>query len=473
MKYLSFNNIVVTLLCVIFVSLASCTKDFEEINTNPNNPEVVPNSTLLLSGITRGIDRIQGANMNMTYGGLWAQHYAKIQYIDEDKYSYRDAAMEAHWTGLYAGPLADLQDILDKGADNEVNMKAAALVMKCYIMSVMTDMWGDIPYSQALAVNTTAQPAYDSQASIYTDLVAQLGNAAAAFDAGADNIATGDALYGGDIASWEKLANSLRARLLNRMSAKDASAASTLSGMFNNSSEFPMFEGNTDNAALSFPGGSYANPLFENKYKDGRNDHAVSKTLVDLMNAINDPRLPIYAVTNNADAYVGQPNGSVEPASLSDVSPIGEHFRDNETGALNFMTYPELLFVKAEATNDKQAYLDAITASMSMFGVTADDDYMTAAGDFYDADPLKAVITHKWVALFGDGCEAFTEYRRTGFPDTIEEAELSVYPGQGVPKRYVYPPIEASTNIANLNAAKTGQSIDVTGLFGNKMWWAQ
>ena len=459
------------LIAVLILSLFSaCTKDFDEINTNPNSPESVPQTNLLISGITRSMDRIGGASMNMTYAGLWAQHYAKIQYIDEDYYQFRESTLEGHWNGLYAGPLQDLEDIITN-PETGANMKAAAMTMRAYVFSVTTDMWGAVPYTQALNVVEVVQPVYDSQESIYKDLVSQLETAAGMFSAGGDLLGSGDVLYGGDVDKWKKLANSLRARLLNRMKHKDSAAASALDQLLSNSSN--LLESNDDNAILVYPGDAqYSNPIYENKYVSGRNDHAMSKTMIDLLSSINDPRLSLYAEQNNNGEYVGQPNGSEQPTNLTDVSPIGAAFRDDPNAGVPLMTYDEVLFIKAEAMNDKQAYMDGITASMERWNLIASDDYMSAAGSFYDSGDLEAVITHKWISLFANGAEAFSEYRRTGYPSTVEEVPGSAYPGAGVPHRFAYPSIENATNGANVSKATSDQNINSgEPLHGDKMWW--
>ena len=113
------KNIKVWMLILMVAFSNACTKDFESINTNPNRPEEVPLQNVLISAISQGVRRTHGASMNMTYAGLWAQHYAKIQYIDEDWYEYRPDALTGHWDGMYTGPLADLQDIINKV--NELN----------------------------------------------------------------------------------------------------------------------------------------------------------------------------------------------------------------------------------------------------------------------------------------------------------------------------------------------------------------
>ena len=191
------KNIKILFLLLAAIFAGGCEKDFDDINTNPNRPEDVPLTNVLLSSISQGVRRTHGASFNMTYAGLWAQHYAKIQYIDEDWYEYRPDALTGHWDNMYAGPLADLQDILDK-APNPSNMRAAALTMKCYYFSIMTDMWGNVPYSEALNTSLTFNPKYDEQSAIYEGLVADLREASGMFAPGRDDLGAGDLIYQGD-----------------------------------------------------------------------------------------------------------------------------------------------------------------------------------------------------------------------------------------------------------------------------------
>jgi len=460
------------LMLILLVGLSNaCTKDFESINKNPNRPVEVPLTNELVSAISQGVRRTHGASMNMTYAGLWAQHYAKIQYIDEDWYEYRPDAFTAHWDGLYTGPLADLQDIINR-APNPSNMLAAAMTMRAYYFSIMTDAWGEIPYSEALSPDRTFLPVYDKQDAIYADLITQLKASAAMFNPGGDDLGAGDLIYGGNVANWSKFANSVRARLLNRAKGKNAAYATELQTLL--ASPSALISSNAENAKMAYPDATptASNPIYNDKHNNGRNDHCVSKTLVDMMLALGDPRLPVYADVNNAGIYVGQPNGTTEPNPFSAISQIGTAFRDDPLNPSFLFNYSEILFIKAEASNDKASYLAAIEASCAQFGVTADPVFLGLSSAAYDLAPARSVATHKWLALFGDGCEAFTEFRRTGFPSEIVEVPLSGYPGQGVPKRFAYPTSETGNNKINLEAAIQSQNIDASGLFGNKMWWA-
>jgi hypothetical protein len=346
------------------------------------------------------------------------------------------------------------------------------MVMKAYYMSVATDMWGDVPFSQALLGGADPSPEYDTQSSIYPALIQMLSDAAGMFDANADDLGLGDVLYGGDVTQWEMLANSLQVRLLMRSSGRTpgnvAAAQALISGGM-------VFSSNADNATLTWVGdNSWSNPLYENAYIDGRDDHAISKAMTDMMNAggfssVMDPRLPIYANPNGSGAYEGQLNGSVEPSDFAAISRIGAAYRDDPTAPVSIMTYAEILFFQAEANQDKQAYLDAIAASHDHVGATADATYLADAGAKWDADWQKALGEQKWIALYGNGVEAYNEWRRLDYP-VLPEAPSSVYPGDGIPVRLPYASTESLTNGTNQSAAISAQGLDVDQLF-TKVWW--
>jgi hypothetical protein len=480
------NSFYKSILLTGILLATACTKNFENANTNPNAPETVPATNLLLSGITAGIfgvvtDRY-GTSQSLlnTTGdcGHWVQYYSGIQYPDLDRYIVDPTGYIYAW-GTYFNALIDLQTIIDN-PENGDNMVATATVMRAFLYNQQVDLFGDIPYSQALKVDRFMQPVYDSQESIYKDLTAQLKAAVAKFDpVGKDALGQGDVLYNGDVNQWKKFANSLRARLLNHYKHLDAQANQELTQLLSNPTDFPVFESNSDNAQLIpthvFP---YRNTMLTITANGSlTNNDGVSATLVNTLKALNDPRLPVYAQLNNKGEYLGKPSGSPPAASLSDYSNIGTVYRDDPYFPASAMTCAELLFIKAEALHDKQSYLDGITAAMNAYNLTPDAAYLQAAAAAFDANELEAIITQKWLALFGrNSIEAFTEFRRTGFPSAIQEAE-NVAPnikGLGVPHRISYPNSEEATNRANLEAAIARQHIEggVRAIFGDKMWWA-
>jgi hypothetical protein len=339
---------------VLALGASACDSGLTEINENPNDPEVVPADNVFANGIASGVGRAFGANFNMTLTALWAQHMAKIQYIDEDRYDLRDQAVNAHWTGFYSVPLQDFQDVVNSGADNNrPNVEAQGLVMRSWLFQIMTDVWGDIPYSEALRGTGEARivtPKYDTQEQVYNGILADLKRANDIIGAGAA-INDGDLIYDGDMPSWKKFANSLRLRAAMRLSqvnptlARTEAAAAIAAGVFTS---------NADNAVLNYtPSAPSQSPLYLNQIGFGgsRDDHGISATMVNTLKALNDPRLPVYAQPAPVDKqYRGAMNGPSDANApvLNTISRLGTYFLRADWPA-PLMTYAEVLFLRAEA----------------------------------------------------------------------------------------------------------------------------
>lgn len=459
---------------------------------NPNAPEDVPASVILPAAQQSAVSRLLGANVNMTYASTWAQHIAKIQYIDEDRYNFRASDFSTHWDQLYAGPLLDSRLVIEKAAEaGNQQMEGAGRTWRTWIFQNVTDLWGDVPYSEALqgdAGNLT--PTYDSQEAIYMDMLSQLETSNTLLASGSGNIG-GDLIYNGSAAQWRKFTNSLRLRLLIHMAkvAPDRAKAG-IESIMANPAENPIFQSNADNAQLDYLGAQpYRNPWFENSVT--RDDHAISETMVEVLGEKNDPRLAVYAhpaeepaegagVELDGEVYVGQPNGAVAQPSLPTVSRIGAKYRDTPTAPLYIMTHAEVMFILAEAAargwnvgmSAEEAYEAGIRSSMKLNDISEAeiDAYLEQPSVAYEAqaNKLEAISVQKWIALFGNGIEAFTEYRRMGYPSSIEEVPASFFPGRGVPLRFSYTNQERSTNKANVDAASQGI---VDFLFGKPVWW--
>ncbi|WP_083919483.1 SusD/RagB family nutrient-binding outer membrane lipoprotein [Pontibacter roseus] len=481
-------------LCIALLmglGLSSCDKDFEEINTNPNAPEDVPASVILPASQQSAVSRLFGASVNLTYTATWAQQIAKIQYIDEDRYNFRASDFSTHWDALYAGPLLDARLVVQKGEENgDAAMEGVGRTWQTWIFQNVTDLWGDIPYSEALrGTEGNMTPKYDSQESIYMDMLDQLETANTLLAQGGS--VGGDLIYGGSAAQWQKFANSLRLRLLIHMAnVAPNKAKEGIEAIMADRAKYPIFTSNADNAELAYLGAQpYRNPWFENSIT--RDDHAISKTMVDVLASKNDPRVTVYAepaaqpaagagFTYMGKTYVGQQNGAASQPSLATVSRIGNMYRKTATQPMYIMTHAEVMFILAEAAQRgwnvgmtaQEAYNAGIRSSMELNGLTgaAVEAYLLQPSVNFatQTNKLEAISVQKWIALFGNGIEAFTEYRRTGFPSTIKEVPASFFPGRGVPLRFSYTNQERSTNRANVEAASTGI---VDFLFGKPVWW--
>jgi hypothetical protein len=460
----------------------SCTKKFEEINTNPNNPVKAPTTNVLAWVLeTFGASFFDSwGNMNEpeTYGG----HLGKIQYVDEARYIYRTGTVTSLWNSLYRIS-KNAQNIIEQAkTDNAVNMQAAAMTFQAFMWQIATDRWRDLPFTQAIRGDEGfITPQYDKQEDIYPALITQLKTAADLFAQGAsDQLGSGDLLYNGDLAKWKKFCNSLRLRMAIRISNIDAATAkSIVEEITGDPTKYPVFTSNADNAIFMW---TSATPYQEPWYNDfkTRDDHGISKPLVDSLKSLNDPRLSIYAKPAPTDGeYRGVeigPPGTL-PA-IGQYSRIGTSFRETPEGFTPFMRYSEVQFILAEAALKgwntgipaSTAYTNGITASMNENGITdaiVINAYIASSKVVWNGD-VKKIYMQKWLSLYKNGHETWAEERRTDFP-LLPAASGSPFPGHSRPPfRYPYPTEETTLN-GNNSAAFVADIKD--DFWGKKMWW--
>ncbi len=454
--------------------------DLTSINDNPNGPTDVQPPSMLSNAIQTVVDRVDGPNNNLDTrgGGLWVQYYAEIQYRDEDKYIVRPG-VDGEW-GMYSGPLEDFQRMINKGVAASVpNWEAVGRIMKSYVFSVMTDAMGDIPYSEAFQERALLTPKYDTQQAIYTALFADLAKADQQIDPAGIGFGSGDIMYGGDMTTWRKFANSLRLRLAMHLTkvapatAQSEALAAVTAG---------VFASNDESAQLMYLASApNQNPIYTNVHVDKRDDYGMSKTLVDSMRSWNDPRLPIYAQPNDTGAYEGLPNGLNDGAGpeLKYISRFGTFWRETPAAPLALLTYSEVLFLEAEAAergwitgNAAQLYADAIRASMEQYGIatTAIDAYLAQPRVVYatGAAGLTQIAYQKWVSLFMQGMEGWTEVRRTGVPALVPGPNAKL---TKIPERLPYSDNEAVLNKANLDAAVAAQRFTSSTDLTTPLWF--
>jgi hypothetical protein len=511
MKKIRIGGIALILSAFLLI-FNSCTKDFEKINTNPNAAglDKASPSMLLTDAIEVATDRVQEIFLGEEMGNCWAQHEAKVQYTDEDRYIYRTSVVNNTWTSFYANSGMDVQVLYDVAKlKQHDNYKGIALVLKSYISSVLTDLFGPVPYSQAWTGTANTLPAYDSQEVIYRDIIAKLDTANTILTEDGKAI-EGDILFNNDILKWKKFANSLRMRLLLRMSAKDAAfVTAEMTKMAGDAAKYPIFESNEDNAALQYLGSAPNNhPINENRKT--RDDHRISKTLVDMMwtNATGmDYRIGIYATPYAAGQFEGLPNGMTSSAAaaykgngLKNTCKIGSYFSAATCPGM-LMSYSELQFILAEAAfkgyipggNDKagEYYTEGIYGSYNQFGDalvttldgegfltdkqaatwTADSlaaDFIATEGLQWDAsNAMELIATQRWCASFDQGLQSWFEWRRTGYP-VLTPAVSGMNNGK-IPVRVPYPTDEAARNPSSLAAGVTllGGPDDLN----TKVWW--
>ncbi|PUZ30084.1 Starch-binding associating with outer membrane [Chitinophaga costaii] len=487
MKQTTIKYFIITSICLM---AAACTKNFDEMNTDPNKPTTAPSTNVLANSTYSIAATLFGERLGIFYEGFYAGHTAPGIAIAAS-YEYRDEIVAGHWSSLYYA-MNDLQKIVDQSAaDGSLNMQAVALTLKVYAAQYLTDMWGDVPYTEAFkGEEGVTRPAYNTQEEVYNAMFTELETAANLFTQNAiDGLGGGDILLGGDVKAWQRFCNSLRLRLAIRISgvAPDK-AASVLKSVLDNSADYPTLN-EDENVSLKWVGASPYNDPWYTYLTSSANYYAMCSTVIDTLKAYNDPRLPVYAqrttlsdpANPGLNDYAGLKSG--EPSSsfsVSTVSKIGVKFGYTAAGFSPFMRYSEICFIKAEALlkglitsgNAESEYQKGIIASMKENGITDYSAYLakpSVAWSGTSAD-LTKVYLQKWLAIFKESAEAWSETRRTDVP--VMSAVPYDYHGSHnrPPFRYPYPNSELTLNGENISEHLTG--LDNNDYFwGKQVWW--
>lgn len=472
------KNILYSLISLSFL-LSSCSKELDEVNINPNATENAQPDYLLTAAIKNTTDAYWGTTNNMNSSLLFSQHWAKVQYTEEDRFIYSNSSFTSLWSTLYAQSITGFNKIIEIGnTTSNPNYRGVALTLRSWSFLLLTDAYGDIPYSQAGKLKEYITPVYDKQKDVYFGLLDDLKAAKTALDPNGKAIA-GDIIYSGNITRWKKFANSLRLRIALRIADKEPAKAKQVLDDIKADGDL-FISDNTDIAQLIYQISPQQNPV--SAQFDTRDDYRISKTIIDKLFALNDPRLPVYASktqTATPQEYVGLPNGltNSEASNLgfARTSKPGAYFLTPQSPAVIF-SYAELLFDRAEAAargltteNAADLFKQGVMASLKQFSVgdAAIATYLAQTSVQYDASNYKKSIgVQKWIALFGQGLEAWAEQRRLDYPQLTASVN-TVLNGQ-IPVRFIYPGTEQSLNGQSYRNAVASQGAD---LLTTKLWF--
>ena len=466
--------------------LGGCTSDFEKINTDP---DALPNgeSSNILGYAIRSKGTAEGG-YDATES--WAGYQVKIQYMDNYNYIPTNNTYGNKFLNCY-GSIELMNDILnntESAAADLKNIRWAARIWSQYLWLTTTDEFGDIPYTEANKVpENILKPKYDSQSEIYPSILSNLKTIADEMSAGlgTDDLGNGDFLFNGDVSKWRKFCNSLRLRAAMRIvNVAPDLAKSTIEEIGQNLSKYPILSSSDENAYLYWQGSKpYNEPWYDNSLS--RDDYGISNIFVAHMKKMEDPRITAIMKPAESDGeYRGYENGALSaPANLTTISRVGEIYRDKAAGFTPFLKSCENYFIFAEAAvrgwnvgiSAKDAYEEAVRISMEDNNVASDeaDNYLAGAGKFDNT--LERIYMEEWVALFKEDKEAWSLYRRTGYPKEIQTS--GEYPGKyslfgyehtDVPFRMPYPDNEYVYNKENVESAAAGI---VDNTWGKQMWW--
>ena len=496
----------------MLLSAGACrTDELIKVNEDPNNPTSAPPQAVFTYASRIAMARWFGSNpTNMRGPVLTAQQLAQVQYPDEDTYLRLDGTVtDASFIFTYAQELKNFQAVIDAGtADNQPLLWGPAQVMRSLIFGYVTDVWGDVPYSEALkgdATEAVILPAYDPQKDIYAGLFKDLNDAvtAIATGTGSGSLGGADPIYGGNALKWERFGNSLRARYAMRLANVDpATARAQLNAAI--AAPGGLMASNADNAQMKWPGdGVYDNPWAVNNRT--RDDHRLSDRLVAEMVPYGDPRIAVYAqptlcfvqggagCPSNPPQFAGMPNGltAAQAGNFSSTSSRpGRVFYSTDRFCSScpalpgaafpsfILTYAEVSFILAEGAqrgwiggSAAGYYEQGIRASMEQWGVTNDaaiNAFLANSAIAYKGgtEGLRQIALQKWIALYTDGVEAWSEWRRTCVPSTVRPGPAAII--NSVPRRYQYSTREHSVNATNVDAAVARQGADE---FTTRIYW--
>jgi len=454
--------------------------DFGDTNVNPAATTEANVAALL----TNSLANLGGYAFNLT-AAQYSQFISQSQYADVMNYSLQQVA----FTGHYSGVLYDLQNIQVEDVSN--NQNQVAKIVQQYIFWRLTDQWGDVPYSEALKGIEFNAPKYDKQEDIYKGMLSTLTSAVNSFDGSA---ITGDIIYNGNVASWKRLANSLRLVMAIQLSKKYPGTSDYAATEFKAAlaDAAGVISTNAQNFQLNFPGGNYKNTIW-NLY-DGRKDYGESNTMTALTANLNDARQAAFGGeseeagnenTSNLGVPYGWSKGDVEAWASANVTwaRILRGDKRKENSPMYLVTAAHVALARAEAANlgwttDNltSIYNEGITLSHEQWGVGAPSiGYLSnvALGAAGTAANVEKISIQRYLAYYPDGISGWNVWRKTGFPTlTPAVAATNDSDGKVIPRRLAYATAEQQTNKANNDAAVAripgGKDVQAA-----KVWWDQ
>lgn len=489
------------------IGLNACDAGFDEMNVNKTaavaiNPVFALNNAIVNTTPPSGtvvyemgiVQQIVSPNSGVLTGANFNQ-------------DNRDNTQQI-WQRYYRSVIRNTYDVIattkDPSRTNLVNM---AKILQSYAFLVLTDTYGDIPYTEAGKGYTDQMvyPKYDKQQAVYAGIIKDVSDAVAALDA-AKTRETADVLFGGDVAKWKKFGNSLLLRVGMRLSKVDATQAQSLVAK---AVAGGVITSNSDNVIIRHDA-NYLNSIGQLLNATEANNFYLAAPFVDYLKKTNDPRLKSIAVR-----YVGATSGTQQTAAKAVIDPavqIGMPFgydnssisgpvkslglasfydfsqadrtRMNKTTARAYLlTASQTNLLIAEAitkgwvSGNAKDYFDAgVKAHMdqvsemdanSVVSTSAADAYL-AANPFSATTALEQINTQYWISSFLNGPEAFANFRRSGFP----KLTANPFPGKAIKgdfiNRLTYPNSEISVNSVNVKGAIANQGADD---LDTKVWW--
>ncbi|MCV9930232.1 SusD/RagB family nutrient-binding outer membrane lipoprotein [Flavobacterium sp. LS1R49] len=484
---------------ILLLTTINCADDelFSDTNTNPE-AFVSIDPAIQITGVEAGLSGawFEQWRANLIYGEGLIQHLAGSWPTTTfgSFYAANAEYQSALWTSNYGGGIVrNLVDVLEKtnGKAEYSNQNAVAKVLKVMVFQRLTDLYGDVPYSEAGLgyYQKIFYPKYDNQKDIYTNFFKLLDEAQAQMQSGTDPI-KGDLFYAGDVVKWKKMINSLRLRCAMRISKVDAVLAKE---QIQKAVTNGIFISNEDNCYMKHDSSprettgalNNGNGMSHALKGPGSVQERPTNTLISALE--NDPRKKIWFLPNATGNYVGlNPNNTRSnhpgPGADADLSTLQPYLYENSAPYLH-LTYSEMMLLLAEAsfkglyTGDTQDYykkgIEAGIRQWSIFKDASiiDNNAVTAFVATKTLTPgkeIEEIATQQWLTLFLNGMEAYSNYRRTNFPILVPITNNNSSTGGVIPKRMPYPVEESTSNKENFLAASAKYN---NNNWLSKVWW--
>lgn len=464
-------------LSLLLMSTA-CTSDFEDVNENPNLIAEISPGTLLNPIIYGMSSHYALRSSDVTFNLMQVTVPFPSVSGGLHRYDVSPNIGNSSWSNSYKW-LANIREmrIAAEKAEDE-NYIAIALTLNAWVYSNLTDVFGPVPMTEAVrAEEGILYPKYDKQEMIYETILADLEAANEMYNLEEDMAYAPDILFNNDILKWKKFTNSLRMRLLLRVSNRtETNAFQQLTAMINNPEQYPVFETNAESAILQVTGvGANVSPW--GRPQDFRLNVKLASFFIDNLNTFEDPRRPLIATTgtdldNNNIGYIGIPSGYAGAdsqfeynASNLQITPVTNPMQ------IFILPYSEVEFIKAEMaqrgyTSDAQLHYEkGVKAAIEQLKGTMPATYFDNVAVQYDGT-LEQIMLQKYYSLYFVDYQQWFEYRRTGLPQLPTTSAM--LNNAVMPSRFTYPTDQQLYNLSNYQDAV--QMIGDDDI-NTKVWW--
>lgn len=519
-----------------FTGTTGCS-DFDDTNIDPEHiTEETMDFRIVFSNV---VAQACGSDYDVWRNGLiycanMMQHTTSVDWQQGVFYTYSSGYNSAYWDALYSGDRGALRDVVLimnewEGDDSYANEYQMCRIIKAYIFHRMTDLYGDIPYSEASHAydENILYPKYDEQKDIYLDLLNELDEAQAAIDPSLTaQMTSQDLMYSGDASKWKKFANSLMLRIAMRMTKVDPATAET---WVKKAVSNGLFESVSDNAMVAHPDGSGlddgSEPYGKVLAHEDPQAFYVSEYFVNLLKSTNDPRLRLIATVcdNPSEKWEGDFDyGECEDTTKLIGMPVGYDVAGGQWDLSNaagypgtnwrsyyalpnrytfarpdvptmIATYAEQQLLLAEAAyrgwvsgSAKDYYEQGVRAAMQQFSSYSNSDasalYSTylsssAVNQYLDENPfdesraLEMINTQYYITTFCDEYETFANWRRSGYPELtpVNKGYTNCVTNGTIPRRFTYPTTEEQVNSSNYLEAVS--RISGGDQMTSRVWW--